>query len=179
MSTATMPPVLFSRAEVQAAVSRLAGEISRDYHDRCPVLVGVLKGSFMFLGDLVRQLDFPLEVDFIRVTSYGPRGVTSGRAKIVHGLCCPVRGKDVIVVEDIIDTGITTAFLLDYLAGKKPASLKLCVLMDKPARRQKPVRIDYLGLATPDRFLVGYGMDWNEKYRNLPDVCFIETGDRC
>ncbi len=165
---------LFPRAEIEAAISRLALEITRDYHDKNPLLLGVLKGSFIFMADLVRLLDFPLELEFIRLSSYGSGRQTSGRVKVVQGLRSMVKGRDVLVVEDIVDTGITIAFLLDYLKKKGPASLRLCSLTDKPSRRQVPVTIDYLGFTVPDKFLVGYGLDFDERFRNLPDICFIE-----
>lgn len=165
---------LFPRAEIAAVISRLASSITRDYHDKNPVLIGILKGSFIFLADLVRLLDFPLEVEFVRLSSYGRGQQTSGRVKLVQGLRSPVRGRDVLVVEDIIDTGITLAFFLDYLKKKRPSSLRLCALTDKPSRRQAPVNIDYLGFTVPDRFLVGYGLDCDERFRNLPDICFLE-----
>ena len=165
---------LLPRAEIEAAICRLASEITRDYRDKHPLLLGVLKGSFMFMADLVRLLDFPLEVDFIRLSSYGSCQQTSGRVKVVQGLRSAVKGRHVLVVEDIVDTGISVAFLLDYLKKKKPASLRLCSLTDKPSRRRAPVTIDYLGFTVPDRFLVGYGLDFDEKYRNLPDICFLE-----
>ncbi len=166
---------LFPRAEIAAAVSRLASEITRDYHDKHPLLIGILKGSFIFLADLVRLLDFPLEVEFVRLSSYGSGRQTSGKVKVVQGLRSSITGRDVLVVEDIVDTGITIAFLLDYLKKKKPASLRLCSLTDKPSRRQVPVAIDYLGFTVPDKFVVGYGLDFDEKFRNLPDICFLET----
>jgi hypoxanthine phosphoribosyltransferase len=165
---------LFPRAEIAAAVSRLASEITGDYHDKNPLFIGVLKGSFMFMADLVRLLDFPLEVDFIRLSSYGSGTQTSGRVKVVQSLRSSVKDRNVIAVEDIVDTGITIVFLMDYLKKKKPASLRLCALMDKPSRRQVPVDIDYLGFTVPDRFLVGYGLDFDEKYRYLPDICYLE-----
>ena len=165
---------LLPRAEIEDAVRRLASAITRDYHDRTPILLGILKGSFMFMADLVRLLDFPLEVDFVRLSSYGSGRQTSGKVKVVQGLSSAVKGRDVLVVEDIVDTGITIAFLLDYLKKQKPASLRLCALTDKPSRRQVPVAIDYLGFTVPDKFLVGYGLDFDEKYRHLPDICFIE-----
>ena len=170
---------LFPRAEIEAAVSRLASEITRDYHDKHPLLIGILKGSFMFLADLVRLLDFPLEVEFVRLSSYGSGRQTSGKVKVVQGLRSSITGRDVLVVEDIVDTGITIAFLLDYLKKKKPASLRLCSLTDKPSRRQVPVAIDYLGFTVPDKFVVGYGLDFDEKFRNLPDICFLETEEQC
>jgi len=165
---------LFPKAEIDAAISRLAEEITRDYRDKNPLLLGVLKGSFIFLADLVRLLDFPLEVEFIRLSSYGSGTRTSGRVKVVQGLRSPVKGRDVLVVEDIVDTGITIAFLLDYLKKKKTASLRLCSLTDKPSRRQVPVTIDYPGFTVPDKFLVGYGLDYDEQFRHLPDICFLE-----
>ena len=170
---------LFPRAEIAAAVSRLASEITRDYHDKHPLLIGILKGSFIFLADLVRLLDFPLEVEFVRLSSYGSGRQTSGKVKVVQGLRSSITGRDVLVVEDIVDTGITIAFLLDYLKKKKPASLRLCSLTDKPSRRQVPVAIDYLGFTVPDKFVVGYGLDFDEKFRNLPDICFLETEEQC
>jgi hypoxanthine phosphoribosyltransferase len=168
--------VLFPRAEIASAVQRLASEIDRDYRGKNPLLLGILKGSFIFLADLVRRLDFPLELEFVRVASYACRE-TSGRPKLVQGLRSRVRGRHVLVVEDIVDTGITVAFLLDYLRGKRPASLKLCALLDKPSRRRADVSIDYLGLTVPDAFLVGYGLDCDEQHRHLPDICILGEGE--
>jgi hypoxanthine phosphoribosyltransferase len=169
--------ILFTRQEIAATVSRLAAEISQDYHGKYPLLIGILKGSFMFMADLIRHLDFPLEVDFIGLASYGGGRQTSGKVKVMKGLQSSVKGREVLVIEDIIDTGLTTGFCLDYLRQKKPASLKLCALTDKPSRRQVSVTIDYLGFTVPNKFLVGYGLDLNQKFRNLPDICFIEDGD--
>ena len=169
--------ILFSRQEIEATVSRLAAEISQDYHDKYPLLIGILKGSFMFLADLIRCLDFPLEVDFIGLASYGRGEQTSGKIKLVKPLGSGIKGREVLVIEDIVDTGLTTAFCLDYLQKKSPASLKVCALSDKPSRRQVPVTIDYLGFTAPNKFLVGYGLDLNQKFRNLPDICFIEDKD--
>jgi len=174
MSSQPKPHILFSREEIEATVKRLAAEIRKDYQGKYPLLIGILKGSFMFMADLIRLLDFPLEVEFIRLSSYGRGRESSGKIKVVQGLRSPIKGRDVLVIEDIVDTGITVAFLLDYLRKKKPTSLKLCALTDKPSRRQTPVTIDYLGFTVPDKFLVGYGLDWDEKFRNLPDICFVE-----
>ena len=165
---------LFRRDKIEATVKRLAAEIKEDYHGKYPLLVGVLKGSFMFMADLVRLLDFPLEVEFIRLASYGRGRQSSGKIKVVQGLRSEVRGREVLVVEDIVDTGLTTSFLLAHLQRKKPASLKLCALIDKPSRRQVAVSIDYLGFTVPDKFLVGYGLDWDQKFRNLPDLFILE-----
>ena len=165
---------LFPREEIEAAVRRLASEIASNYQDKNPLLIGILKGSFMFMADLVRLLDFPLELEFVRLSSYGSGRQTSGRVRMVQGIRSVVKGRDLLVVEDIVDTGITITFLLDYLKKRKPASLRLCSLTDKPSRRRVPVTIDYLGFMVPDKFLVGYGLDFDEKYRHLPDICFIE-----
>ena len=171
------PHILFTKEDIQATVERLAAEIRQDYHGKHPLLIGVLKGSFVFMADLVRLLDIPLEVEFIRLSSYGQGTESSGKIKVVQRLRSSIKGRDVLVIEDIVDTGFTTAFLLDYLRQKKPASLKLCTLTDKPSRRQTPVIIDYLGLTVPNKFIVGYGIDWDEKFRYLPDICFVEVED--
>ena len=171
------PRILFTAEEIEAAVKHLAGEISQDYHDKHPLLIGVLKGSFMFMADLIRHLDFPLEVEFITLSSYGRGRSTPGEIKVVQGLHSKVKNRDVIVIEDIVDTGFSIAFLMDYLQQKKPASLKLCALTDKPSRRQVPVNIDYLGFTVPNKFIVGYGIDWDEKFRHLPHICFVEVED--
>ena len=165
--------VIFPRAEIQAAVERLASRISADYAGKEPLFIGVLKGSFIFMADLVRQVDIPVEIDFIRLSSYSGTN-TSGKVKVVQGLRSPVKGRHVLVVEDVVDTGVTLAFLMDYLKKKNPASLRLCALTDKPARRRVPVKIDYLGRELPDKFIVGYGLDCDEKFRNLPDICYFE-----
>jgi hypoxanthine phosphoribosyltransferase len=174
MSSQAKLQVLVSRAELSSTVDKLAAAITRDYRDKNPLLLGILKGVFVFMSDLVRRLDFPLEVEFVRLSSYGSGRETSGKVKIVQGPESEIEGRHVLVVEDIIDTGVTLAFLLDYLKKKKPASLKLCALTDKPSRRRLPVKIDYLGLTVPDKFLVGYGLDCDEQYRNLPDICVLE-----
>jgi hypoxanthine phosphoribosyltransferase len=168
------PHILFNREKIAATIKRLAAEIRTDYHGKHPILIGILKGSFMFMADLIRLLDFPLEVDFIRVSSYGRGTKSSGKIKVVQGLHSSIKGRDVLVIEDIVDTGLTIKFLLDYLQKKKPTSLKLCALTDKPSRQQAPVTIDYLGFTVPDKFLVGYGLDLDEKFRNLPDICILE-----
>jgi hypoxanthine phosphoribosyltransferase len=166
--------ILFTKDEIAAAVSRLAAEISRDYRDKHPLLIAVLKGSFVFLADLVRQLDFPLEIEFVRLSSYGKGTESSGRVRMAPGAAPQIEGRHVLVIEDIIDTGLTAAFLLDHLRRKKPASLKLCSLTDKEARRRVMVNIDYKGLAVPDKFIVGYGIDCDERYRHLPDIYYVE-----
>ncbi len=166
--------ILISRDEIAKAVGRLASEIERDYQDKQPLLIGVLKGAFVFMADLIRQLNLPLELEFVRLSSYGAARESSGRVTVVQELKTPIKGRDVLVIEDIVDTGITISFLLAYLSTKKPASLKLCVLTDKPSRRRVPVSIDYLGFTVPDKFVVGYGLDCDEKFRHLPEICAIE-----
>ena len=166
--------ILISRDEIAEAVNRLAREIERDYRDKQPLLIGVLKGSFMFMADLIRQLDLPLELDFVRLSSYDTARESSGKVKVVRGMKMPVKGRDMLVVEDIVDTGITISFLLDYLKSKQPASLKICTLTDKPSRRRVPVPIDYSGFTVPNRFIVGYGLDLNQRFRNLPDIYTLE-----
>ena len=169
--------LLFPKTEIAATVSRLASQISRDYFRKHPVFIAILKGSFIFLADLVRQLDFPLEIDFITACSYGKGTESSGQVKILHEPRIPLKARHVVVIEDIADTGLTTACVVKHLKKQKPASLRLCVLLDKRERRQVPVKIDYLGLTVPNKFLVGYGLDCDEKYRNLPDVYVL--GEVC
>ena len=167
--------ILISKRKIAATVKRLSEEISRDYSDKNPLLVGILKGSFIFMADLVRQLDFPLEIDFIRLSSYGSSTLSSGKITLVHELPSRIQDRHVLVVEDIVDTGLTISFLNDYIRQKGPASIKLCSLADKPSRRKIPIAVDYLGFQVPDAFIVGYGIDCNEKYRNLPDIRILES----
>lgn len=163
---------LLSKEDISATVGRLAQEIDRDYKNRSPILIGILKGSFIFLADLVRNLKTPIaNIEFIRLSSYGSATVSSGQAKLLLGLEEEaIKNRDVILVEDIVDTGITMTTTLDYLQQWQPASLKLCALLDKPSRRQIPVTIDYLGFTVPDHFIVGYGIDFAHEYRQLPAI---------
>ena len=174
MTTPRQLKVLYTKEEIAERVARLAQQISTDYQGKCPLLVGILKGSFVFMADLIRLLQIPVEIDFISLSSYGSAKVTSGKVKVVQGLRFPVKGRDVLVIEDIVDTGLTVGFFMDYLRKKKPSSLKLCALFDKPSRRQTPISIDYIGFTVPDKFLVGYGLDYNERFRHLPDLCVLE-----
>jgi len=174
MENMKAPQILVSRKEIDATVKRLAKEITRDYKDTNPLVLGVLKGSFIFMSDLVRKLDFPLEIDFVKCSSYGGGTHSTGSVKMAFGLRPNIKGRHVLVVEDIVDTGITLSFLLHYFKEKNPASLKLCALADKPSRRVAPLNIDYFGFTVPDKFIVGYGLDRAEKYRNLPDICYLE-----
>ena len=166
--------VLIKHQAIEKEVARLARAIRHDYLEKNPLLIGILKGSFIFMADLVREIDMPLEVDFIRLSSYGGGIESSGSIKLLSRLNQPVEGRHVLIVEDIIDTGLTTAYFIKYLKRKRPASVRLCALTEKPSRRKTDVKIDYIGFTVPDKFIVGYGIDWNEKYRNLVDICYIE-----
>ena len=168
------PEIIITQDAIRQAVVKLAAEIRLDYRGKQPLLIGILKGSFVFMADLVRELDLPVEVDFVKLSSYGARTRTSGRVKLVQGLKSKIKDRDVLVVEDIVDTGLTVKFTMDYLRKEKPVSLKLCALVDKPSQHKVPVTIDYLGFIVPDKFVVGYGIDWNEKYRQLRDICIID-----
>jgi hypoxanthine phosphoribosyltransferase len=178
MSQSHTLEVLIDRRKIARAVRRLAREITRDYRDKRPVVVGILTGSFVFLADLIRNLDLPLEVEFVGLSSYGGGTESSGRVKITKRLKKPVTGRHVLIVEDIIDTGLTVSCLLDRLRRENPESIRVCALTDKPSRRKARVNIDYLGFTVPDRFIVGYGIDWDGKYRYLPDICCVETGKK-
>ncbi len=167
------PEILFTTAEIEAAVSRIAGEISRDYAGGKPLLIGVLKGAFVFLADLVRHLTIGVEIDFVKLSSYGTGMESSGEVRTVAGLEQSLEGRDVIVVEDIVDSGLTLNHFLDDLRARGPASVALCVLVDKLARRECEVTIDYMGMQIDDEFVVGYGIDCNEQYRYLPDIRFV------
>ena len=174
MNTEPVLKPLYSREDIAAAVEKLANEIRRDYLGKRLVIVGILKGSFMFIADLIRQLNIPVEVEFVVLSSYGEGTESSGNIRMVKGLSTDIKGRDVLVVEDIIDSGYTINFLLDYLRRHRPASFKLCVLLDKRERRKVPVVIDYRGFTVPNKFVVGYGIDWDEKFRYLPDIRYID-----
>ena len=162
--------VLFSEEQLKSAVEKIAGEINRDYEGKDPVLIGILKGSVVFMADLMRRISVDCTTDFMSVSSYGGGTETSGSVRIRKDLDRSITGKDVIVIEDILDSGTTLSHLLEILEVRRPNSLKLCVLLDKPERRVTPVKYDYVGLTVPDEFIVGYGLDYDEKYRNLPYI---------
>lgn len=169
----TNPVILISRQEIKRTIAKLAKQIRKDYEGKNPVIISVLKGSAIFFADLIRELNMPLQIEFVQVSSYGSGMESSGKIKVVQPLRTSIKDRHVLVIEDIVDTGNTLSYLLKYLARKKPASVKLCALTDKPSRRKVPVKIDYLGFTVPDKFIVGYGIDFNEEYRYLPDICVI------
>jgi hypoxanthine phosphoribosyltransferase len=162
--------LIFSRRQIAHRVRELAAQISRDYAGQDLLLVGILKGAFIFLADLARALEFPVEVDFVRLLSYGTGTESSGEVHITKDVELPVKGRHVLVVEDIVDAGLTLDFLLGHLASHNPASLKICCLIDKRERRQVEVPLDYVGFTVDQGFLVGYGLDCAEKFRTLPEV---------
>jgi hypoxanthine phosphoribosyltransferase len=166
---------LLSEGEIAARVRELGAEITRDYQDRRLVLVCVLKGSFLFTADLCRAIDLPLRIEFLGVRSYGEGTSSSGVVQITQDLSRPIEGDDILIVEDIVDTGLTIAHLLDLLRTRKPSSVKVCALLHKPARTRVEVPISYLGFTIPDRFVVGYGLDWAERYRNIPFIGVVEA----
>jgi hypoxanthine phosphoribosyltransferase len=166
--------ILIETKEIKERVSALAEEIARDYRGKNPVLVGVLNGAFVFLADLARRLDIPCTVDFVSWSSYGKDTSSSGVFRIMKDLETNVESKHVLIVEDIIDTGLTLHYLLDNIRARKPASVKVVALLDKPSRRRIEAKADYLGFQIPDAFVVGYGLDFGQRYRNLPYIAILK-----
>lgn len=166
--------VLFSRERIAKEIKRLGQEISRDYGDQEIMLVGVLKGSFLFIADLIRELETPAVVDFVRLASYGSGTQTSGIIEFRKELEMPIKDRHVIIVEDIVDSGYTLECLFNKLLLQAPKSLKICTLIDKRARREVDIEADYVGISMEDGFIIGYGLDHDEKYRDLPDIYIIE-----
>jgi len=165
--------LLINSEEIASIVQRLADQISRDYEGRELILICVLKGAFMFLSDLIRNLRIPVQVDFVRLSSYGSGMKSSGLVEITKDIETPVEGKDVLIVEDIVDSGRTLLFLKDRLSLSKPRSVKICALLDKKACREVEMNADYTGKEIENVFIVGYGIDFNENYRNLPEIYYV------
>ena len=165
---------LLGEEEIRRKVGRLAGQISRDFAGREVLLVGILKGAFIFMADLARKMTLPVKMDFVRLASYGRGTVSSGKVRITKDLETSVKGKDVLIVEDIIDTGITLKYLFRHLKARRPRSLRTVTLLDKPSRRKVRFQADYVGFAIEDHFVVGYGLDRNEKFRNLPGIYVVK-----
>lgn len=166
--------ILFSEAQLKARVREIAQEIQRDYAGKEIMLISVLRGSFIFMADLCRSLDMPCTLDFMSVSSYGKGTTSSGQVQITKDLSEDISGRHVIVVEDILDSGNTLSYLLKILEHRHPASIRLCTLLDKPERRTKPVQVHYSGFTVPDAFVVGYGLDYGEMYRNLPYIGILK-----
>ena len=166
--------VLLSAEQIQKRIAEMGAEIDRDYPDGEPVyLIAVLKGAFIFMADLARAMKTPARIEFIGISSYGKGKTTSGQVQLTKDLDAPIEGHHVIIVEDILDTGITLNYLTTLMAQRKPKSLRIVTLLDKPERRQSPVKANYVGFTIPDEFVVGYGLDYAEDYRNLKDVCVM------
>ena len=182
MSTTSFPAaqpamtLLYPRAEIAARVAALAEAIDRDYAGRELLLVGVLKGSFLFVADLARAVSTPAAVDFVRIASYGSETRSSGIVEIRKDLEAPIRGRQVLIVEDIVDSGYTLETLCNLLLLREPASLRVCALIDKQAQRATEVPVDYVGFTLDEGFVVGYGLDYDERFRGLPDIYLIHTG---
>lgn len=177
---ATMEPigtVLFDEETIRARVAELGREISRDYAGKAPILVNILKGGFIFLADLVRRIDVSCEMDFMVVSSYEDRTESSGVVRILSDLGLNVEGRHVLVVEDIVDSGLTLDYLRELLLARNPASLRVVTLLDKHERRKVQVPVDYVGFRIPDKFVVGYGLDYAQRFRNLPYITVLDADD--
>jgi len=166
--------VLFDREQVMARVKELGQQITQDYQGKNLLVVGILKGAFIFMADLVREIDLPLEIDFMDVSSYGVSTVSSGEVRIIKDLDYSIREKDVLIIEDIVDTGLTLKYIKDILTKRHPRSIRICCLLDKPSRRKADIAPEYVGFVIPDKFIVGYGLDYAEQYRNYPAVCVLK-----
>jgi hypoxanthine phosphoribosyltransferase len=167
--------VLLSADQIQRRIAELAATIDCDYTDGRPVyLIGILKGACIFLADLTRAMKTPTRLEFMGISSYGRGKTSSGQVQVTKDLDVPIEGHHVILVEDIVDTGITLTYLRNLLEQRRPRTLRIATLLDKPERRQSPVKVDYVGFQIPDQFVVGYGLDYAEDYRNLKDVCVLE-----
>ena len=167
--------ILISREQIAAKVSELGSRITIDFAGQAVVLIGVLKGATIFLADLARQIHLNVSFDFIAVSSYGDAKHQSGEVKLMKDVDHSMEGKNIILVEDILDTGLTLTYIKNIMAAHQPKSLKIAALLDKVSRRTEPIQADYVGFEIPDEFVVGYGLDFAEKYRNLPDVCVLES----
>lgn len=167
--------ILFSRTAIQKRVQELASQISSDYAGRELVVIGILKGAFIFMADLVREISIPCNIDFVRVASYGASSESSGKVVMTKDIETSIKGRDILIVEDIVDTGLTLQYLVNWLKERNPNSLKICVFLDKRKRRKVSFEADYVGFTIDDGFVVGYGLDFNEQYRFFSDVYIIDT----
>ena len=167
--------IFFTKNQIELKVRELGAKLAEKYRDKYPVFIGILNGSFVFMADLVRHVDIQCEIDFMAVSSYGSGTTTTGAVKISKDLSRDIEGRHVIIVEDILDSGFTLSYLCNYIKVRKPASVAICTLLDKPARRKTEIQADYTGFECPDEFIVGYGLDYSEKYRNLPYIGVLKS----
>lgn len=173
MYNSDIEKILVSNAEIAKRAEEIAAQINADYKGKPILVVGILRGASIFLADIFKRLEGDVELDFMSLSSYGSGTNSSGEVKMIKDLSEPVDGKNVLIIEDIIDTGITLSYLIKVLEARNPKSIKLCALLDKPSRRKVELKGDYIGFEIPDEYVVGYGLDYAEKYRNLPDVCVL------
>jgi len=166
--------VMYSREDLRRKVADIGKQITRDYEGKEILVVGILKGAFIFMADLVREINVPLELDFMDVSSYGLSTTSSGEVRIIKDLEYSIQDRDVLIVEDIVDTGLTLNYITEILKKRNPSSLKIACLLDKPSRRKTDISPDYVGYTIEDKFVVGYGLDYAEQYRNYPDVCIVK-----
>ncbi len=165
---------LFSETQIQERIKQLAEKITNDYRSKNPVIISILKGGFVFMADLVRQIDLPVELDFMAISSYGSGTASSGVVKIKKDIDIDISGRDVIIVEDIVDSGLSLQYIRDYIGKHNPSSIRICVLLDKPAAHKLDVTFEYVGFNIGNEFVVGYGLDYNERYRNLPYIGILK-----
>jgi len=165
--------VLLTEEEIQRKVKELAEQITKDYKEKFPVFIGILNGSFIFMSDLIKQVNMNCEVDFLRLSSYGDAKISSGKVRMVKDLNCDVNGRDIIIVEDIVDTGLSLQYMRKLMENYKPASVKIISLLLKPKSLKYDVKIDYIGFEIPDKFVIGYGLDYAQKYRNLRSIYIL------
>lgn len=166
--------VLITEEEIEAKITEIANQLTDEYEGRFPLAIGVLKGATLFMGDLLKRVDTYLEMDFMDVSSYGRTTVSSGEVKILKDLNAPVEGRDILIIEDIIDSGLTLSYLVELFRYRKAKSIKIVTLLDKPTGRKVDIQADYVGFNVPDAFVVGYGLDYAEKYRNLPYIGILK-----
>jgi hypoxanthine phosphoribosyltransferase len=174
-----MPEIVsyLKKETIDSLISDVAAQISSDYHGQELVIIGVLTGAFIFLADLIRKITIPVKIDFIGASSYGTGTQSTGNIRITKELSIDVENNNVLIVEDIIDTGLTLAYLMDYIQSFRPKSVRVCALLDKRERRISPVRVDYACQVVEDRFIVGYGLDFADEYRQLPEICYLKSED--
>jgi len=170
--------VMIDQQRIYERAREIGKQITREFKGEEVLLVGILKGAILWLSDIIKHIDLDVYIDFMSVSSYGASTKSSGVVKIIKDLDVPIEDKNVIIVEDIVDSGITLAYLKKYLQGRGPKCLKICTLLDKPAGRRTEIEVDYIGFTIEDKFIVGYGLDYNQKYRNLPYISYLKSSDQ-